>query len=245
MKVILLNLLLTYQLLLCNDATSCRGMANGTSIIIVMHIITSVAGNCRSLNEIENSPPCDVRPGSFVRLVVANPHACEGTNYLISYHNSTGSTVLYRQKKHRFRTPPIYLNSSGVYCVYKECTTLVRCCVKVTGKIWLTIVINDLNFKSFLFKVTKLEIDFPESSPMDTENNGTCNASTWPRPPMDNMMVTTDITGCVIKTLSVNYTYTTTVFFTVRINSFCEHANIICYLFTPPKEAMKSIRICK
>ena len=60
-------------------------------------------------------------------------------------------------------------------------------------------------------------------------------------------MVTTDITGCDIKTLSVSYTdtYTTTVFFTVHINSFCEHANIICYSLTLSKQAMKSIRICK
>ena len=87
-----------------------------------------------------------------------------------------------------------------------------------------------------------MQILFSESVSLNTIEYGICYVSTWPRLSMDSVQVTTNGSGCKIKTLSVRFTdrYTTAVFFTIYINSFCDR--VICSALLTQERA---INICK
>ena len=110
----------------------------------VLTILLHCPEDCRPLQEIENKQPREVRPGSRVKLLNTNPTLCgndhsdDNVTYILVYQNPDNGTLerVHQQQHHRVMTPPIYLNTSGVYCVYRQCPTLQMdyCCIKVTGK---------------------------------------------------------------------------------------------------------------
>ena len=99
----------------------------------------SLPDTCRSLKDIENEPPRIVKPGSTTKLVARDTNACRygNTSYVLQYQNQTSGELerLDIQKNYSVETPPIYMNNSGMYCVYKQCGTveMEQCCAKVTG----------------------------------------------------------------------------------------------------------------
>ena len=100
--------------------------------------------NCRPLQEIQNEQPREVQPGSRVKLLETSQTRCEdehrndNVSYILVYQNPNNRTLkqIDQQHHHRVMTPPIYINTSGVYCVYRQCPTaeMDHCCIKVAGK---------------------------------------------------------------------------------------------------------------
>ena len=82
--------------------------------------------------------PTQVDPGSSTELLVANPNTCgdDSAFYTLHYQNQSSKKLesLYNETYYRVKTPPIYLNNSGIYCVREQsvCET-EQCCIKVTG----------------------------------------------------------------------------------------------------------------
>ena len=95
----------------------------------------------------------------------------------------------------------------------------------------------------FYFKVTKMEIIFSESIPLNSKEYGICYVSTWPRWAKSSVKVVTNDPGCKIETLSDRFIneYTTAVFFVIYVNSSCDH--VTC--FAPLGQEERPINICK
>ena len=81
-----------------------------------------------------------MKPGSTIELVAPDTNACShgNTSYVLIQKNQKSGELkhLYNQTGYRVETPPIYLNNSAVYCVYKQCgkVQMDRCnCIKATG----------------------------------------------------------------------------------------------------------------
>ena len=77
--------------------------------------------------------------GSTHELIASNTDDCGNIPYTLLHRNQNSGKLehLYEQDYYKVMTPPIYLNTSGVYCVYKQCESaqIDQCCKKFTGKI--------------------------------------------------------------------------------------------------------------
>ena len=99
-----------------------------------------MSGECKLLQdtESESSHPSIVQPGTTINIFGDYTNDCSNASYVLLYKNQNSGELerLYEQKSYRVDSPPIFLNTSGVYCVHKRCVTeqIGQCCTKVTGK---------------------------------------------------------------------------------------------------------------
>ena len=83
--------------------------------------------------------PSPVTSGSNTTLIPTNIYACGYSNnrYILQYQNQNSGEIqtLRNQTYHQVETPPIDLNTAGVYCLYEQCGTeqIEQCCIKLTG----------------------------------------------------------------------------------------------------------------
>ena len=116
-----------------------KPLAIYTNYLIYKSQIT-LSGECKLLQdtESESSHSSIVQPGTTININSYNTNGCSNASYVLLYKNQNNEELerLYEQKSHRVETPPIYLNTSGIYCVHKHCETeqIGQCCTKVTGK---------------------------------------------------------------------------------------------------------------
>ena len=189
-------------------------------------------------------------PGSTIWLVAPSPTStCNNSTSVLVYQNQQGGElqVLCQQTWRRVKTPPILMNTSGVYCVYQNCTTTQMdwCCIKVTGKNSHNCMFMHCILSSLLHNAvpSKIQIQFPENLRQNAEENGSCIASAWPRPLGDEMLVYARNASCAMKMLPPHHTdaYTTVINFTMYASTSC--TSIVCLASSMGKE--KSINICK
>ena len=110
-----------------------------------------------------------------VELLDTNSNPCDNlsndnASYALVYQNPDDGTLelVHQQQQNRVTTPPIYLNTSGIYCVYRQCPAVQMdyCCIKATGKDYC-IIFNASSFviMALIFKVsTEMTILFTEST---------------------------------------------------------------------------------
>ena len=114
-------------------------IATYTYNLISYIIKISLLDDCGSLKDIQDKQPTVVKAGSAIELATPDRSACRHGNasYVLLHQNQKSGKLqrLYDQKEYRVETPPIYLNISGVYCVYKQCgaVQMDQCCIKATG----------------------------------------------------------------------------------------------------------------
>ena len=94
---------------------------------------------CTPLKSLQSWELLTVEPGSTPELIPSNTNDCGSIPYTLLYQNQSSGKLehLYDQDNHKVMTPPIYLNTSGIYCVYKQCESaqIDQCCKKLTGRI--------------------------------------------------------------------------------------------------------------
>ena len=192
--------------------------------------------------------PSTVQPGSIVSITPNNIDTCGDASYVLLYKNQTSGGLgrLYERKSHRVETPPIYLNTSGVYCAHKHCETMQidQCCTKVTGNnIYFCMLVHiHLQGLSYYIKVpTKMQILLSESVKLN-KVAGNCSVTAWPRPSINDITIHAN-DGCKVITLSVHFIddYTTEVSFTIYANSSCDRV----FCLAPSKQEERAIDICK
>ena len=83
-----------------------------------------------------------VQPGSSMVIYSETSNSCSNTsndNYILLHENHRTGVLneIARQQNYTFQISAIQLNTSGVYCVYKECAPedMEQCCIRITGSI--------------------------------------------------------------------------------------------------------------
>lgn len=172
---------------------------------------------------------------------------CNDNNYILSRQNhQTGELEeISRQQDYRFTISNIRLNTSGVYCIHKQCSPK-QCCFRISGsyihrryKNRNTIWIIKIMILYFTVK-PETQLILPHIVPKNVQVPGVCYAKAWPM--LAIHVFAND--GCGITkmySVSDNNTYTMAVLFTVtNITNTC---TINC--LTEIGTAMKSISIGK
>ena len=106
-------------------------------ILLVTFLEYTVA--CRQLQHISDATVYDVQPGSSIQFHSRRRNCNKPGNNsytLLHQNHHTGQLqVLSQQQDHRFVISDIQLNTSGVYCAYKQCVPedMERCCIQIIG----------------------------------------------------------------------------------------------------------------
>ena len=82
-----------------------------------------------------------IQPGSSVVLVYSqtNDHCSNSGDdiYILLFedHHTGLLTEISQQQNHTFQISAVQLNTSGVYCVHKQCAPELReqCCIRIAG----------------------------------------------------------------------------------------------------------------
>ena len=95
--------------------------------------------SCKTLQEVENAVLEENIPGSSIDIYAPNLD-CDcvknSTYILLHQDHQTGELkVESRQQEYKFTISNIQLNTSGVYCMYKQCAPedKEKCCVRIPG----------------------------------------------------------------------------------------------------------------
>ena len=193
-----------------------------------------------------------VQPGSSMVIVYSQTsrscsNASNDSYILLQEDHHTGVLKeISRQQNHTFQISSIQLNTTGVYCVYKECAPedMEQCCIRIIGivlrmcQVALTIYICML----FYIEVPQeMQMIVPDSAHMNTP--GICYVKAWPMLTTDEINVFTD-DGCAITKfiVTINSTYTTAILFTLdNVNSSCQRISCL----TQFNEEVKHISMSK
>ncbi|XP_065905002.1 uncharacterized protein [Dysidea avara] len=160
---------------------------------------------CRPL-ELVNEATDTVQLGDNYTIINTDP--CRGHKNMSyrMYHQDhhTGSLKMITNSTSYTHTIHVQLDTSGVYCVHKECSTagIDACCVQIQIQQKLMIVMSNVTIEG-------------------SDESAVCYATGWPRP-KHLQIHSQDSCAIITDDVRVIDHYSTAVFFTFKANSSCE-----------------------
>ena len=139
MKTVLLYSLLVYQLIQHSDATGNTGVWSFIGYTFAVYTCTV---QCRSLQVVRDGAGVATRRVNlgFPVEIYSNVNHCNqpsNNSYILLHQNHhTGELdIVSQQPGYKFTLSSVQLDSSGIYCTYKQCTPQEKeqCCVRVIG----------------------------------------------------------------------------------------------------------------